>query len=187
MVRRCTNPKAANWFLYGGRGIKVCDEWLAFENWSADMGDPPPGMSLERIDNDGNYERANCKWVTVAEQNRNHRVERDLITGRYSGYETTRWAPEYRAWRSMRRRVSQGNKKMTSLYSERGITICPEWSSFEQFAQDMGPIPHRGWTLDRVDNDRGYEPGNCRWADCQVQSQNRRQNQRNRSPALKVA
>ena len=179
MVRRCTSQRSGNWANYGGRGIKVCDAWLKFENWNADMGDPPPGMSLERIDNNGNYERSNCKWATVAEQNQNKRGERDLFTGRYSGHERSLWAPEYRAWMSMRTRCSPGNKWMAPLYSDRGIAVCLEWQSFEQFLKDMGPIPHQGWTLDRKDNDLGYYPDNCRWADCQTQAQNRRQNQRN--------
>ena len=90
---------------------------------------------------------------------------------------TTAWTPEYRAWMSMRRRVSPGNKKMKALYSDRGITICARWDSFDNFLADMGKIPRPGWTLDREDNDKGYDRANCRWADCQTQAQNRRQNQ----------
>lgn len=180
MVQRCTSQRCANWPNYGGRGIKVCKEWLTFDSWNADMGDPPPGMSLERINNNGNYERSNCKWATVAEQNQNHRVERDLFTGRFEGRDTTAWAPEYRSWLSMLRRCTPGNNQMRALYFDRGIMVCERWvASFEAFLADMGPIPHRGWTLDRIDNDKGYSKDNCRWADCQVQSQNRRQNQRN--------
>jgi hypothetical protein len=178
MVRRCTSPKCGNWPNYGGRGIKVCPEWLLFENWNADMGDPPPGMTLERINNDGNYERSNCKWATVAEQNRNQGLQHDLFTGRFSGRDTSRWAPEYRAWLSIIRRCSPGNARMVPLYSARGITVCPEWEgSFDQFLADIGPMPRGGWTVDRIDNDKGYCKENCRWADCQTQAKNRRQNQ----------
>jgi len=183
MIRRCTNPKAANWDSYGGRGIKVCDEWLSFDVWHSHMGDPPLNMSIERIDNDGNYERLNCKWATVGEQNSNMRSRKDPVTGLYFNPNRPHITPEYRAWVSMRSRVSKKNKRVSALYAERNITICPEWSSFEQFLADMGPIPHPGWTLDRIDNDRGYAKDNCRWADCQVQSQNRRQNQRNKRAA----
>lgn len=85
---------------------------------------------------------------------------------------------EYRSWMRMRERCSPNNKEKAKYYAERGITICPQWESFDQFLADMGPVPHPGWTLDRIDNDQGYAPGNCRWADCQIQAQNRRQNQR---------
>ena len=178
MVARCTNPKSYKWPNYGGRGIKVCKEWLTFENWNADMGDPPPGMSLERIDNQGMYERPNCKWATVAEQNQNKGDQRDLFTGRFAGRDTSRWAPEYRAWLSICRRCSPGNARMVPLYFARGIVVCREWvESFDRFLADIGPMPRPGWTVDRIDNDKGYYKENCRWADCQTQAKNRRQNQ----------
>lgn len=142
-------------------------------------GRSPTGLSLERIDNDGNYEKSNCRWATIQEQNDNHMNDRDPATGLYTGRVPSLWASEYRAWMSMRRRVTKGNKKMHPLYYDRGITVCSPWeASFEQFLADMGPIPHPGWTLDRENNDGNYEPGNCRWADNQTQAINRRQNQR---------
>lgn len=73
MIKRCTNPKAGNYVYYGGRGIKVCDRWRSFENFLADMGECPNGLSIDRIDNDGNYELSNCHWATALEQARNKR------------------------------------------------------------------------------------------------------------------
>lgn len=77
MIQRTTNPKRRGYENYGGRGIRVCERWLTFENFLADMGDRPDGKSLDRIDPDGNYELANCRWATRSEQQRNQRRNRD--------------------------------------------------------------------------------------------------------------
>ena len=74
IVRRCLNPNFKNYKYYGGRGIKVADRWLKFENFYADMGDRPVGLQIDRIDNDGNYEPGNCRWVTPQVNNTNRKV-----------------------------------------------------------------------------------------------------------------
>jgi hypothetical protein len=73
MRTRCTNPNHPTYARYGSRGIKVCERWNKFANFLADMGVKPDGLSLDRIDNDGDYKFENCHWATQAEQNRNTR------------------------------------------------------------------------------------------------------------------
>ena len=74
MVQRCTNEKATGYENYGGRGITICERWMKFENFLADMGERPEGKSLDRRTNDGNYEPGNCRWATPKEQQINRRV-----------------------------------------------------------------------------------------------------------------
>lgn len=74
ILQRCDNPSSPAWSYYGGRGIRVCERWREFANFLDDMGRRPSHRhSIDRIDNDGNYEPGNCRWATMQEQCRNTR------------------------------------------------------------------------------------------------------------------
>ena len=91
MLTRCCNPNTGKWKYYGGRGIKICKRWMKFENFLADMGIPKDGMSLDRIDVNGDYKPSNCKWSDTAEQASNRR---NLVRLVYKGETLTvaQWA-----------------------------------------------------------------------------------------------
>lgn len=112
MIQRCTNPTVRAYGYYGGRGITVCERWLRFENFYADMGDRPEGRTLDRIDNDGPYSPENCRWATLQDQRANQR-KRTLKLLCIRGHEFT---PEntafttsgQRACRACRRILNRG-------------------------------------------------------------------------------
>lgn len=94
MRRRCNCPKSSNYKHYGGRGIKVCEEWNTdfsiFQKWAFDNG-YVEGLSIDRIDNNGNYEPLNCRWATLKEQANN---QRNTLKIEYKGTTKTlhQWA-----------------------------------------------------------------------------------------------
>ena len=87
MITRCQNHNHINYSHYGGRGITVCDRWLepdgrGFLNFLEDMGNRPEGMTLDRVDNNGNYEPSNCRWTSKSEQSYNTRRKSHNTSGR---------------------------------------------------------------------------------------------------------
>lgn len=87
---------------------------------------------------------------------------------------TKRQTPEFRAWSHMRERCEVQKHPQYRHYGGRGITVCPEWASFEIFLSDMGERPSPLHSLDRVDNYKGYSPDNCKWSTRKEQTRNRR-------------
>jgi len=80
----------------------------------------------------------------------------------------------YRTWVHMRDRCFDVEDKSYKNYGGRGISVCQRWSKFENFLEDMRPSPGKGFSLDRINNDGNYEPGNCRWATKKEQTLNKR-------------
>lgn len=93
MRQRCLNPKSNRYDRYGGRGIKVCKHWSEFQHFFEDMGERPKGLTLDRIDNDGDYCRANCRWATKKEQE-NNKSTNVIITYKGRRLTVSEWAEE---------------------------------------------------------------------------------------------
>lgn len=118
MKARCLYPSATGYALYGGRGIKVCERWMTFDNFRSDMGEPPTyNHSIDRRDSDKDYEPSNCRWATPVEQARNKRVN---VLLDYSGRTlcTKEWSEELRIpYSTIHSRIRRGETKPERILS----------------------------------------------------------------------
>lgn len=105
ILKRCLNARVPEYPRYGGRGITVCERWLRFENFLEDMGEPPPGLTIDRLDNDGPYCKENCAWRTAKEQAHNRGGQRKIIRLEFGGAALTleEWSQKLGVSRSMLR------------------------------------------------------------------------------------
>ena len=88
MISRCMRQSHGSYWQYGGQGITVCERWLTFANFLVDMGERPPGKSIDRIDNSRGYEPGNCRWATHQEQIRNSRKVKAIVRSDGKRYAT---------------------------------------------------------------------------------------------------
>lgn len=145
-------------------------------------------LVIARVENSGDNR---SMWLCQCDCGNEHKARGKLLKDghtkscgcmKYSGlerYKTTHGhsprsgqSRTYKSWAKMRERCNNPNSKGYEYYGDRGITVDPKWDKFENFLHDMGECPDN-LELDRIDNNEGYEPGNCRWADEQTQSENR--------------
>jgi hypothetical protein len=175
MIQRCTNPKSSHWHRYGGRGIKVCERWRGrggFANFLSDVGErPAPGLSIDRIDNDGNYEPGNVRWATAGQQVRNsasaklnERQAEQMVADFLSGVNTPTLCSKY----------GFGKNGVYNLLKKAGVWSSPEGIAIRETWKNVCRRGH-AWTPEAtqmVTRRDGSEKRLCR--ECRRMSEHKR-------------
>lgn len=148
MINRCTHPTHKNYNRYGGRGISVCERWMTFSNFLADMGEKPAGTSIERERNSGNYEPGNCVWASPTTQARN-RTSNRLLTFAEQTKTIAGWAEELALpYSTLEYRLRAGWSDQEAIETPQGthsnnrrsrmLTHHGETKTVAQWARDLG-------------------------------------------------
>lgn len=152
MLSRCSNPNNRDWNLYGGRGVTVCPQWRSFENFLADMGPRPEGMTLDRIDPEGNYEPSNCRWATHREQALNKRGKEECMNYTMSHQAKIEWMQEWCERQGLKLELEGecgfGRECVGVAFKPNGDDEPGHYPSYTWYDQDWNRIDPNGnvWT-----------------------------------------
>jgi hypothetical protein len=180
MKRGCYNENDITYHSFGAKGIKICDEWLndskAFYAWCRENG-WVPGKKVTRKDKTKDFCPDNC--VVVDKQSKKYKkLKQTDLAQTFLGI-NLQDHPIASKYAGMKSRCYNPKDPRYKTYGARGITVCNDWLGkyglLKFFIWSMENGWENGLTIDRIDNDRGYSPDNCRWTTMEVQLKNRRQ------------